>query len=104
MFAPPVARLGGGGKIVFTSATGRGLDADEARDEDGPFELLVAERIVLIGRSLAGESTAGFLGTGGAGFRLTLVVEDAVDARLGDLGFWEDLLAGTVPEKARAEG
>ena len=79
----PLARRGRGGKTVFTSD----FNAVEARDETD--------------FSLGVDSNGGFLGTGGAGFRLVLELEDATDARLGNRGPWEVLLVGISLETAR---
>ena len=49
-------------------------------------------------RSLGFESSMGFLGTGGAGFRVTTDVEDAADATLEALDFFPEAIVVVLPE------
>ena len=75
--------------------------AAEGTVDDDPSSLLIEDCLELIDCSLGFESNAGFLGIGGAGFRLTLDADDAMDAtdtRLGDLGSWGPIGAGAPPE------
>ena len=65
---------------MVISAVGRGLGAD------GGWDGAAEDRIVPTACSLGVESRAGFLGTGGAGLRLTLEVDGAMGAWLGELG------------------
>ena len=81
----PLARRGGGGYIGFASAADRGL-LDVLTGDTTAFKLMVGCCPVLIDLSLGLESNAGFFGTGGAGFRVMLDVDDATDAMLGEFG------------------
>lgn len=80
---------------MFISEVGRGLGAD------GVWDGAAKDRVVSTACSLGVESRAGFLGTGGAGLRLTLEVDDAMDAWLGELGSWRALAGGAPFEAAR---